>query len=236
MLGESKHTVLDQTAAYLQRAASRCACFNSICFQGLEPPPPDGLRRIMVVGLGNYLIQYSRCSVGMTAVNVLARKLNVDDNWHFDRRCAGMIVLAIHGPYQIILLKPQKLMKVNGISVKRAAKIYQVTPKDIYMIHDQLHVPLGKFGFIKGGGIARGHTGVISCIYKLNSDIMPRLIIGIGSPPHKTKRGLLHHKLGRFSQMQEHTLMPMLEQCINYLLEVLDENEMPRENTQALTE
>ncbi|XP_067867955.1 probable peptidyl-tRNA hydrolase [Heterodontus francisci] len=221
MAGYIQQTGLDHNAG---AAVSLCPCFCHFCgLQRMEPPPPDGLHRIMMVGLGNYQIQSSRCSVGMAAVNILAKKLNVDTNWFFDRRCVGKITVATRGHHQIILLKPQQFTKMNGSSVKLAAEIYQVTPEDIYMIHDQIFVPLGQFVVVKGGG-PREHSGVISCINKMKSDLMPCLMIGIGSPPHRTKRGILHHKLGRFSESQQCNLMQVLEQCTNGLLEDLDKN------------
>ncbi|XP_048469601.1 probable peptidyl-tRNA hydrolase isoform X1 [Rhincodon typus] len=188
----------------------------------MEPPPPSGLHRVMMVGLGNYQIPTSRCSVGMTAINILATKLNVDHKWHFDRRFWGKVTIATRGQHQIILLKPQQLMKMNGISVSLAANIYQVAPEEIFLFHDQMCIPLGKYIITNEEQSVREHSGVISCINKMKSDIMPRLMIGIGPPPHRSKRGTLHHILGRFSEVQQRKVMQVLEQCTNYLLEDLD--------------
>uniref|UniRef100_UPI00398E3DDA peptidyl-tRNA hydrolase n=1 Tax=Pristiophorus japonicus TaxID=55135 RepID=UPI00398E3DDA len=212
-------------ASPLHWALCRCVCLRQLMKQQeLAPPPPEGLDRIMVVGMGIDQIQRSRCSVGMSAVNMLAKKLRVDSEWCYDSRCAGMVVIATHVHHQIVLLKPQMLLSMIGISVKNAADIYQVTPEDIYMIHDQIFVSLGKFVIINEGGSSRGHHGVISCINTLNSDVMPRLLIGIGFPPHRTRRGLLHHKLGQFSEVQQCRVMQVLEQCTDYLLDDLNQN------------
>ncbi|GCB62074.1 hypothetical protein scyTo_0009461 [Scyliorhinus torazame] len=51
--------------------------------------------------------------------------------------------------------------------------------------------------------------------------LMTSVMIGIGPAPRTTKRGRLHHKLGRFSEVQQRKLMQVLEQCTNYLLEDL---------------
>ncbi|XP_041050076.1 probable peptidyl-tRNA hydrolase isoform X1 [Carcharodon carcharias] len=224
MPGYGKQSDLSQSAGALQRAVSSCPCFRHVCgpLHEIEPPPPDGLDRIMMVGMGNYQIQSSRCSVGMAAVNILAKKLNVDNKWYFDRRCDGKVAVAIRGQHQIILLKPQQLMNLNGNSVKLAAEVYQVTPGEIFLIHDQIYLPLGKYVVAGEGENIRDHSGVMSCINKMKSDIMQRIMIGIGPPPYATKRGLLHHKLGRFSEVQQGNLLQVLDQCTNYLLENLN--------------
>ncbi|XP_072344800.1 peptidyl-tRNA hydrolase isoform X2 [Scyliorhinus torazame] len=173
-----------------------------------------------IVGLGNYQIQSSRCSVGMAAVNILAKKLTVDATWHLDRRCDAKVAVAVYGHHEIILLKPQQFMKMNGVSVRRAAEVYQVAPEDIFMIHDQIYIPLGKYVPGKEETI-RDHSGVISCKNEMKSNLMTSVMIGIGPAPRTTKRGRLHHKLGRFSEVQQRKLMQVLEQCTNYLLEDL---------------
>ncbi|XP_078083652.1 peptidyl-tRNA hydrolase [Mustelus asterias] len=223
MPGSRKHSTLKQDSRAPQRTVSSCPCLWQVCrrLQDLEPPPPDSLHRIMVVGMGNYQIQSSRCSVGMATVNILALKLNVDRNWHLDRRCDGKVMVTVTGHYQIVLLKPQQLMKMNGVSVRLAAEVYQVEPEDIFIVHDQIYMPLGMYLITSKEENIRNHSGVISCMKELKSNIMPRIMIGIGPAPHTTRRGLLHHKLGRFSEVQQRKLMQVLEQCTNHLLENL---------------
>ncbi|XP_038638132.1 probable peptidyl-tRNA hydrolase isoform X2 [Scyliorhinus canicula] len=228
MPGYRKHSGGKPEPGAVQRTLSSCPCPWRVCGRSddVEPPPPDGLHRIMMVGLGNYQIQSSRCSVGMVAVNILAKKHNVDATWHFDRRCNAKIAVAVHGHHEIILLKPQQFMKMNGVSVRRAAEVYQIAPVDIFMIHDQIYLPLGKYVPGKKETI-RNHNGVNSCINEMKSNLMASVMIGIGPPPHTTKRGRLHHKLGRFSEDQQRKLMQVLEQCTNNLLEDLDKCEKP---------
>ncbi|XP_014341670.1 probable peptidyl-tRNA hydrolase isoform X2 [Latimeria chalumnae] len=162
----------------------------------------------------------TRHSVGMAAVNHLARKLKVAECWKVDRQCSGDVALAEVGELQLVLLKPRMLMNINGGSVAKTAEKFQVNPEDIFLVHDELDKPLGKFS-IKQGGSARGHNGVRSCIDCLKSDVMPRLRIGIGRPPDKSS--VQRHVLGKFSSLEEEALKTILEQSTELLLKFITE-------------
>ncbi|KFP70811.1 putative peptidyl-tRNA hydrolase, partial [Acanthisitta chloris] len=94
--------------------------------------------------------------------------------------CADVALATAHG-VELVLLKPRRLMNLNGLSVASAAKTYNLGPKDVYLVHDDLDKALGKVA-IKQGGSARGHNGVRSCISALHSNEMTRLRVGIGRP------------------------------------------------------
>ncbi|NXT23795.1 PTH hydrolase, partial [Syrrhaptes paradoxus] len=134
-----------------------------------------------VAGLGNYGLWGTRHSVGMAVLDRLARQLAVAEGWRVDRRCCADVVLAAAHGLELVLLKPRRLMNLNGLSVASAAEMYSLRPEDIYLVHDDLDKALGKV-VIKLGGSARGHNGVRSCISALHSNEMRRLRVGIGRP------------------------------------------------------
>ncbi|XP_074067207.1 peptidyl-tRNA hydrolase [Macrotis lagotis] len=177
-------------------------------------PRPHG-KRWLVAGLGNYGLQGTRHSVGMAVLNQLARHLNVADQWKRQHQCCADVVIAYFGEDELVLLKPRQLMNVNGHSVAQAAKIYQLTVEDIYLVHDELDKPLGKVA-MKMGGSARGHNGVRSCISCLNSNVMSRLRIGIGRPSHSG--AVERYVLDRFTAAEQEQLPQLLEQATELLL------------------
>ncbi|NWX06541.1 PTH hydrolase, partial [Caloenas nicobarica] len=134
-----------------------------------------------VAGLGNYGLWGTRHSVGMAVLDRLARQLAAAESWRADRRCCADVALAAARGLQLVLLKPRRLMNLNGLSVASAAEIYSLHPADIYLVHDDLDKALGKVA-VKLGGSARGHNGVRSCISALQSNEMTRLRVGIGRP------------------------------------------------------
>ncbi|KAM4019039.1 peptidyl-tRNA hydrolase [Anomaloglossus baeobatrachus] len=172
-------------------------------------------RRFMVVGLGNHGMSGTRHSVGMTAINQLARRLNVADQWKSDRRTGADLVTAQHDGVHLILIKPRHYMNVNGTSVSNAAVKFRLTPEDIYLLHDDLDKSLGKVT-LKLGGSARGHNGVRSCVDHLKSDTMIRLLIGIGRPADKSS--VTPYVLGRFTKAEQETLSPVLDRGLDLLL------------------
>ncbi|XP_063287483.1 peptidyl-tRNA hydrolase [Pelobates fuscus] len=172
-------------------------------------------RLLMVVGLGNHGMGSTRHSVGMVAVNLLARRLNIADQWKTDKQSKADIVQTQIDGLQLVLLKPRQFMNINGHSVAKAAEKFNLTPEYIYLLHDELDKPIGKVS-LKLGGSARGHRGVRSCIECLQSDIMVRLLIGIGRPPDHSS--VVRHVLEPFTRPEQEILPQVLEQGLDKLL------------------
>ncbi|XP_018420839.1 PREDICTED: probable peptidyl-tRNA hydrolase [Nanorana parkeri] len=171
----------------------------------------------MVVGLGNHGMSGTRHNVGMAAINLLARRLKVADQWKTDKRTGSDFITTKHRGMQLVLLKPRQFMNINGISVAPAAEKFHLTPENIYLLHDELSKPLGKVS-LKFGGSAKGHNGVRSCIDYLKSDTMTRLLIGIGRPDGNEKSSVTAYVLGRFTPAEQEMLPHVLEQGVDLLL------------------
>ncbi|XP_030000380.1 peptidyl-tRNA hydrolase isoform X2 [Sphaeramia orbicularis] len=172
-------------------------------------------RRKMVVGLGNPGMDGTRHSVGMAVLGALATRVGVGERWRGDRHVSGDVIVweAEHG--QVVLLRPRLLMNVNGASVARAVSKYGVRPEDVLLVHDELDKPLGKVS-LKHGGSARGHNGVRSCVDCLQTDVMPRVRVGIGRPSGSTS--VDRHVLGRFSSEEQKVLASVLVQSVDLIL------------------
>ncbi|XP_067398211.1 peptidyl-tRNA hydrolase isoform X2 [Emydura macquarii macquarii] len=170
----------------------------------------------VVAGLGNYGLRGTRHNVGMAVLNQLAQKLNVADQWKADRRCCADVTITNVEETELVLMKPRRLMNINGLSVASAAETYNLGVEDIYLVHDDLDKPLGKMA-IKLGGSARGHNGVRSCISSLHSDCMVRLRVGIGRPVGEAM--VDRYVLGRFNSAEHEVLPRVLEQAAELLLE-----------------
>ncbi|KAM9117001.1 peptidyl-tRNA hydrolase isoform 2-T2 [Pangshura tecta] len=180
-----------------------------------EADPRAAGKRVLVAGLGNYGLRGTRHNVGMAVLNQLAQKLNVADQWKTDRRCRADVTIANVEEAELVLMKPRRLMNINGLSVASAAETYELGVEDIYLVHDDLDKPLGKMA-IKLGGSARGHNGVRSCISSLRSDCMVRLRVGIGRPVEEAL--VESYVLGRFTSAEHEVLQRVLEQAADLLL------------------
>ena len=57
--------------------------------------------------------------------------------------------------------------------------IYKINPSDIWIIHDEIDLPLGSMKIRLGGGSA-GHKGVMSIMNSLGMEKFWRFRLGIG--------------------------------------------------------
>ncbi|XP_049906191.1 probable peptidyl-tRNA hydrolase isoform X2 [Epinephelus moara] len=182
---------------------------------GIEAEIHTEGRRRMVVGLGNPGMEGTRHSIGMAVLGALAARLGVADRWRGDKHVSGEVIVSEVQQTHVVLLRPRLLMNINGVSVAKAAGKYGIKPEDVLLVHDDLDKPLGKIA-LKHGGSARGHNGVRSCVDCLQTDVMPRLRVGIGRPTGKCS--VEQHVLGRFSSEEKKVLDSVLVQSVDLLL------------------
>lgn len=131
-----------------------------------------------IVGLGNPGGQYkdTRHNIGFMVVDKLARELGATGSlWQFDRKHNAEIMKI----GDVILVKPQTLMNASGMAVRSLMSFYKLKPADIWVVHDDLDLPLGKIR-IRTGGASAGHHGVDSLIRELKADGFVRFRLGIG--------------------------------------------------------
>lgn len=80
---------------------------------------------------------------------------------------------------KVILAKPQTFMNNSGLSVSLLLNFYKVEPSDLWVVYDELDLPVGSMK-IRFGGAAAGHHGVESIMEKLGTDKFWRFRMGIG--------------------------------------------------------
>ncbi|XP_035513540.1 probable peptidyl-tRNA hydrolase [Morone saxatilis] len=180
---------------------------------GIEEQIHTEGRRRLVVGLGNPGMEGTRHSVGMAVLGALATRLSVDDRWRRQKHISGLLMDETDSTFNVS-------SKVSVCSP--LARKYSIKPEDILLVHDELDKPLGKIT-IKHGGSARGHNGVRSCVDCLQTDVMPRLLVGIGRPTGKTP--VDRHVLGKFSSDEKKVLDSVLVQSVDLLLKQLSEQD-----------
>lgn len=187
-------------------------------------------RRRLVVGLGNPGYDGTRHNVGRAVLCALATRLGVADRWRGDKQVSAEVIISEVNNVRVILLRPRLLMNVNGVAVAKAAGKYGVKPEDILLVHDELDKPLGKMT-VKHGGSARGHNGVRSCVDCLQTDVMPRLRVGIGRPSGNTS--VERHVLGLFSAEENKILDSVLVRSVDLLLSLLSPQTEPVQSSKS---
>jgi peptidyl-tRNA hydrolase, PTH1 family len=136
----------------------------------------------LLVGLGNPGAQYAdnRHNIGFMVIDEIARRGRAAGD-RFRGKFGAELGSADVAGSRAILLKPQEYMNLSGRAVQRAAAFYQVEPKDIVVVHDEIDLPLGTLRVKVGGGHA-GHNGVRSLIADLGTADFVRVRCGVGRP------------------------------------------------------
>jgi PTH1 family peptidyl-tRNA hydrolase len=85
-----------------------------------------------------------------------------------------------HGSLEkILLVKPKTYMNNSGLAIKIIADFYKISADYIWVVNDDIDLPLGAMK-IRFGGASAGHHGVESVIEHLNTDKFWRFRMGVG--------------------------------------------------------
>ncbi len=164
----------------------------------------------LIVGLGNPGIQYenTRHNIGFMVLDKLEKELvrGTAPPWQKDEK-KNVLTVRIG---DLLLVKPQTFVNKSGFAVRALMDFYKLTPADIWVIHDDIDLPLGKIKIREKGGSA-GHNGVISIIEHVGSDAFVRFRLGIGrgvdttglsENKNKHHRSVISFVLSRFRQSE----------------------------------
>jgi peptidyl-tRNA hydrolase, PTH1 family len=153
---------------------------------------------LLIVGLGNPESDYAdtRHNLGFACVHELARRLGVK----VDRKRWQSLVG--HSEARGIWLQlPQTYMNLSGEAVAKALRDLSLTADRIWVVHDELDLPLCRMR-IRRGGSGAGHNGVLSLISSLGTADFIRFRVGIGKPARKGSPAGRSYVLGRFTKAE----------------------------------
>jgi PTH1 family peptidyl-tRNA hydrolase len=156
----------------------------------------------LIVGLGNPETEYAdtRHNLGFACVRELARRLGVQIDRKRWQSLAGSSETE-----RLWLLLPQTYMNLSGQAVAKALRDLDLTPQQIWVVYDELDLPLCRMR-IRRGGSGAGHNGVLSLISSLGTDDFVRFRVGIGKPARKGSQSGRHYVLGRFTKAEAERL------------------------------
>ena len=139
----------------------------------------------LIVGLGNVGQAYAetRHNVGFMVVQQLAKRHRVSLRHRFS---PGRRLVACYGDWPcaadvVRLLLPQTMMNRSGDALASLAE-WTVASRDVLVVLDDVHVPLGQLRVRASGG-AGGHHGLVSCLEAMQTDAVPRLRVGVQHDP-----------------------------------------------------
>jgi len=175
---------------------------------------------LLIVGLGNPGQRYeaTRHNLGYRVVDRFAESIHATfregkgDFW---------VAQADLDDVPIIIIKPTTFMNDSGLAVRDALERYGMTYDDSLIIYDDFQLPLGTIR-LRRRGTDGGHNGMASVIYHAETDAIPRLRCGIGSPDlldeDATSTGFV---LGAFSAEEEPVVRSMITRAAEGIDRVL---------------
>ena len=126
---------------------------------------------ILIIGLGNPGKKYdsSRHNLGFLVLDKFSKKNHFE--FKSSKKLKSKISKGSFGKKRIVLAKPQTLMNNSGKSAKILATKYKTQSTNIFIVHDDIDIPLGKMKIVKNRG-AGGHKGIQSIINEIKTKIL----------------------------------------------------------------
>jgi len=165
----------------------------------------------IIVGLGNpgRKFEKTRHNLGFMVLDRFSKK-NKFPKFKMKKEFLAMVSEKKIGKEKIILAKPQTFMNSSGNSVKLLTRTFNLEPKNLFVIHDDLDIPFGKIKISFGRGSA-GHKGVQSIIDEIGTKDFVRFRIGIGTANNKAASNKEDFVLQKFNKNEEKVLKKVFE-------------------------
>lgn len=135
---------------------------------------------IIIVGLGNPGIRYSftRHNCGFLAVSDLTEHLKI--NLSYNKRFNSRFAISVYKHYKLVFVQPYTFMNLSGTAIKSLLFYFKVEASNLYVIHDDINLEIGKVR-VKFSGGSGGHNGLKSIDDNIGNEYN-RIRIGIGKP------------------------------------------------------
>ncbi len=178
----------------------------------------------LIVGLGNPGKKYekTRHNLGFMVVDELVKKILplANAKWQENKKFNSQFI--IHN-LEFILAKPQTMMNASGYAVSSISQYLNIAISDIWVIHDDVDLPLGKIKIKLGGGAA-GHHGVESIIQQLGTDKFVRFRLGIGHPGRGSDFLVERYVLRKFDVNETSEVKQMVKKTVEAIKFALEKD------------
>ena len=169
----------------------------------------------LVVGLGNPGRRYARTrhNVGWMVLAEVRRRWGLADEGRkafggevYDARRAG----PDGESRRVMLFEPHTYMNRSGEAVAGLVTFYKADCRDLLIVMDDMDLPVGVLR-ARARGSAGGHKGLDDVLRLLGTQDVPRLRLGIGSPP--SPMDAIDFVLGVFDDAELALIAPAVTQA-----------------------
>jgi PTH1 family peptidyl-tRNA hydrolase len=172
----------------------------------------DEARQRVVVGLGNPGRRYRRTrhNVGFMVVERLAERWECPrPRKAFEGRLyEARPVRGGQDTRRALLFEPLTYVNRSGHAVRTLAGFYKLLARDVLVVLDDMALATGRLR-ARAQGSSGGHNGLEDILRAFGGDELPRLRIGIGSPPPRMDPR--DYVLSRFSPDEEQAVARAVE-------------------------
>jgi PTH1 family peptidyl-tRNA hydrolase len=175
-----------------------------------------------IVGLGNPGSRYrfTRHNIGFLALELMIASFKAS---HAESNDLFECYQTSIGETPVLFLMPQTYMNNSGVAIREIRQQYDLALEDILVLFDDFQLPFGTLR-LRPKGSDGGHNGIASVIYHLQSDLIPRLRIGVGGatlPASHTHEVMADYVLSSFDA-EEKELLPRLlhhtqDACVGWI-------------------
>jgi peptidyl-tRNA hydrolase, PTH1 family len=145
----------------------------------------------LIVGLGNpgEKYEHTRHNLGFLVVDHVLKDYSTSKVvWEKATKHKSEVASITVQEEKVLLAKPQTYMNNSGLAVRLLMDFYKVEFTDLWIVYDELDLPLGSIK-IRFGGAAAGHHGVESIMEAIGTDKFWRFRLGIGVTHNKSEVG-----------------------------------------------
>jgi len=177
-----------------------------------------------IVGLGNPGKEYknNRHNIGFLILEQLTKKY--ESNFVLKNKLKSRYSELNINNFTYRLFLPNTYMNRSGEAVRAIVDWYKLDLDQLFIILDDMDLPIGKIRFRKKGG-SGGHNGLKSIIDNLETQNFNRIRVGIGNPKKirdsYNNNNVVSHVLGNISS-EEKLILDKVYSKINKSLEELN--------------
>lgn len=171
----------------------------------------------LIVGLGNPGKEYenTRHNIGFMMIDYILKELNITNG---KEKMGGISYETNINGEKVMFLKPQEYINLSGNVINKYMQFYKIDIKDLFIIHDDLDLEVGKFK-LRGKGGSGGHNGLKNIESHLKTKDYYRMKIGISNNKNIDTKDYV---LGHLNKEEKENLNKIIELGPNIIKDYLN--------------
>lgn len=171
----------------------------------------------LIVGLGNPGKEYenTRHNIGFMMIDYILNDLNITNG---KEKMGGKYFETNINGEKVLFLKPQEYINLSGDVINKYMNFYKIDIKDLFIIHDDLDLEVGKFKLREKGG-SGGHNGLKNIESHLKTKKYNRMKIGISNNKNMDTKDYV---LGHLNKEEKENLNKIIEMGPNIIKDYLN--------------